>query len=384
MAIIRTTVYPNRYDAPTSGQPQGAFRNKSTPTSQDGSYLEAQWINDFSAYFSSMMEAANISYNGTVDAVGACQYFDALEFLIDSAVTTHVNNKNNPHNVTKSQIGLGNVQNYGISDSVALNSSTSYASSKAVKAAYDLAATKITTATADGRYLQLSDVNSGGDWADVVNKVPRIRGDGVLSAARFIDFHTNNSTAAFDMRLDCSNANTLNVFGGNLVVPDSGSYLAAQSYKLYGSTGTVFRRSGGDLVVGSNSDNQLTANFVMETKDNQNLYHRTPSATHRVITSQSITRSANQTGYLMIYGTIIQWQYVPYAPADVNDWKLFTFPIPFPNRVLNLQATFTTNDAGAGTANIAVAFNSTQLAQKTGCGLVCSRSGNILVMSVGF
>lgn len=45
----------------------------------------------------------------------------------------------NPHSVTKAQVGLGNVENYGISDSVALDDSASYASSKAVKAAYDMA-----------------------------------------------------------------------------------------------------------------------------------------------------------------------------------------------------------------------------------------------------
>lgn len=40
---------------------------------------------------------------------------------------------------TKADVGLGNVQNFTISDSVTLDSSQSYASSKAVKAAYDKA-----------------------------------------------------------------------------------------------------------------------------------------------------------------------------------------------------------------------------------------------------
>lgn len=46
----------------------------------------------------------------------------------------------NPHSVTKGQVGLGNVENYGISDSVSDDVSTQYASSKGLKTAYDLAA----------------------------------------------------------------------------------------------------------------------------------------------------------------------------------------------------------------------------------------------------
>ena len=57
---------------------------------------------------------------------------------VDAAVNGHASLVNNPHNVTKSQVGLSAVNNYGISDSANLNSSTSYASSKAVKTVFDL------------------------------------------------------------------------------------------------------------------------------------------------------------------------------------------------------------------------------------------------------
>jgi len=46
----------------------------------------------------------------------------------------------NPHAVTKTQVGLGNVENYGITDLVTEDVSTLYASAKAVKTAYDMAA----------------------------------------------------------------------------------------------------------------------------------------------------------------------------------------------------------------------------------------------------
>lgn len=52
---------------------------------------------------------------------------------------TFVARTDNPHNVTQAQVGLGNVQNYGTSDSVTSTATNMNASSKAVKTAYDLA-----------------------------------------------------------------------------------------------------------------------------------------------------------------------------------------------------------------------------------------------------
>ena len=78
MALKRNERYPGRFENPTTGQPQGAFKNRTSPTSQDGSYLEADWVNDWSGFFSSLLSAAGITADGTVDSVGASQYFNAL------------------------------------------------------------------------------------------------------------------------------------------------------------------------------------------------------------------------------------------------------------------------------------------------------------------
>lgn len=78
MALKRNERYPGRFENPTAAQPQGAFKNRTSPTSQDGSYLEADWANDISGFLSSLLVAANITPNGNVDAVGASQYFDAM------------------------------------------------------------------------------------------------------------------------------------------------------------------------------------------------------------------------------------------------------------------------------------------------------------------
>lgn len=50
----------------------------------------------------------------------------------DTTLNNHIADTNNPHSVSATTVGLQNVKNYGISDSYALDSSTSYASSKAV------------------------------------------------------------------------------------------------------------------------------------------------------------------------------------------------------------------------------------------------------------
>lgn len=78
MALKRNERYPGRFQNPSTSQPQGAFKNRTSPTSQDGSYLEADWANDWSAFFSSVLSGANVTPNGSVDAVGASQYYNAL------------------------------------------------------------------------------------------------------------------------------------------------------------------------------------------------------------------------------------------------------------------------------------------------------------------
>ena len=84
MALIRSTTYPGRFTPPTTEQPQGAFKNRTTPSSADGSFLEQRWVNDWSGLFSSILDAASITPNGTVDEVGSSQYFDALLQVIQT------------------------------------------------------------------------------------------------------------------------------------------------------------------------------------------------------------------------------------------------------------------------------------------------------------
>lgn len=74
--------YPGRFDNPSASYPQGSFKNRSAPDVFDGSYLEKDWANDKEGFFQSLLASAGIAPNGSVDAVGASQFFDALLAVI--------------------------------------------------------------------------------------------------------------------------------------------------------------------------------------------------------------------------------------------------------------------------------------------------------------
>lgn len=88
MAMLRYQRYPNAFSPTTALQPQGGFKNRSAPGALDGTYLEKDWANDWSGFFSSLLVRAGITPNGLVDNATASQYFDAMMALINSATLT--------------------------------------------------------------------------------------------------------------------------------------------------------------------------------------------------------------------------------------------------------------------------------------------------------
>ena len=82
MALRRDLTYDGRYLPASDEQPQGAFKNRTLNTSEDGSYLAAGWLNDWSAFYSSLLVNAGIEPNNVIDEVGASQYYDALQALM--------------------------------------------------------------------------------------------------------------------------------------------------------------------------------------------------------------------------------------------------------------------------------------------------------------
>lgn len=91
MALKLNEKYPGRFNNPTADYPQGSFKNRTTPTSEDGSYFEQDWANDHLAFLSSLLAGSGFTANGDVDKVGASQYYSALIQIISSRATDYLN-----------------------------------------------------------------------------------------------------------------------------------------------------------------------------------------------------------------------------------------------------------------------------------------------------
>lgn len=81
MSLKLNERYPGRFNNPSGSYPQGSFKNRTTPSAKDGSYLEQDWANDKEGFFQSILSAAGIEANGSADKVGASQVFDATRVL---------------------------------------------------------------------------------------------------------------------------------------------------------------------------------------------------------------------------------------------------------------------------------------------------------------
>lgn len=78
MALDRSNRYPGRFENPTTASPQGAFKNRTSPTAEDGSYFEADWANDWDGFFARILNVAGVTPNGTVDDGTSSQLYTAL------------------------------------------------------------------------------------------------------------------------------------------------------------------------------------------------------------------------------------------------------------------------------------------------------------------
>ena len=84
MSLKLNERYPGRFSNPSADYPQGSFKNRTSPAAKDGSYLEQDWANDKEGFFQSLLSAAGLEANGSVDRVGASQFFDAIQKLKQS------------------------------------------------------------------------------------------------------------------------------------------------------------------------------------------------------------------------------------------------------------------------------------------------------------
>lgn len=86
MAIKIETAFPGRSNSGTPAYPNGSFRNRSSETAEDGTYLRADWANDIFGFLSRLLSEAAITPDGNPDTVLASQYFTALESVVQTLI----------------------------------------------------------------------------------------------------------------------------------------------------------------------------------------------------------------------------------------------------------------------------------------------------------
>ena len=86
MTFKLTDKYGSRANEVSTGRPRGSFKNRTAPTSADGSYLEQEWANDDRALVDALLLHANITPNGKVDDGSNSQAYEALIKIVNSMI----------------------------------------------------------------------------------------------------------------------------------------------------------------------------------------------------------------------------------------------------------------------------------------------------------
>ena len=91
MTFKLTDKYGSRVNGADSKRPRGSFKNRTAPTSEDGSYLEQEWANDDRALVDALLLNAGISPNGKVDDGSNSQAYEALIKIVTQMINaSHV------------------------------------------------------------------------------------------------------------------------------------------------------------------------------------------------------------------------------------------------------------------------------------------------------
>jgi microcystin-dependent protein len=82
MAHNINTLFPTQTNAPSADFPFGSARNVSSQDAVDGTPYDERLINDYQAFFQSLLQAAGEVPNDVTDTVQASQLFDSLTAIL--------------------------------------------------------------------------------------------------------------------------------------------------------------------------------------------------------------------------------------------------------------------------------------------------------------
>ncbi|MDB1108061.1 hypothetical protein [Pseudomonas extremaustralis] len=203
MSLKLNERYPARFNNPTAGYPQGSFKNRTTPTSKDGSYLEKDWANDKEGFFQSLLSAAGITANGAVDAVGASQFFDALQALKQTQAGTAFTTAGSAGSLTLAPTPAISAYaanqrfrvKFGVASTGSDTMNISGFGAKSIKQ-YNVSGYKVAASFAAG---QLADVEYDGTDIVLLDQLPSIA---PLPAGYFYGFKLANNIALPNTTID--------------------------------------------------------------------------------------------------------------------------------------------------------------------------------------
>lgn len=90
MAVKRDSRYPGRWTPADADFPLGGPKNRTTSTSQDGSYFNRDFIADYEAFFQRLMAEGGVTVNETPDTAPTSQFFAAMQNYLFSASNSFI------------------------------------------------------------------------------------------------------------------------------------------------------------------------------------------------------------------------------------------------------------------------------------------------------
>ncbi len=82
MALIPKTTYAGQVDPSDPAYPQGKARNEAVDGDNDGTPLEADWVNDVWGFHQHLLYKGVVTADGNPDQAGASQYYTALQLAL--------------------------------------------------------------------------------------------------------------------------------------------------------------------------------------------------------------------------------------------------------------------------------------------------------------
>lgn len=120
----------------------------------------------------------------------------AISKQAGTMLNAHIADKANPHATTKAQVGLSLVDNFQTASQAEAIAGTASNRFMTPLRVAELVANRL------GSYVPRSWVSNGGGWSDVIDKIVKVQSNGVMEIGRYIDWHSNGEEGDYNIRYE--------------------------------------------------------------------------------------------------------------------------------------------------------------------------------------